>query len=200
MQTSHSAARQAKYELILDRARIVFCRQGFASVTMQDIIDECGISRGGIYLYFSSIEQIFKEVVLSRERKKFETIRNSADNSVDFRELFDHYLFTQKTRLLNMDDSLLRAVYEYHFTHKSEEDIAFRDSQVQSVRQTIEALLQLGKKQNYLAHIELEVLRDHIMIMIEGLSVYALLGGLTETNVDEQFEMVKRLVYHHEEA
>ncbi|MGK0552918.1 TetR/AcrR family transcriptional regulator, partial [Enterococcus faecalis] len=52
-----------KREAILENARNVFSRQGLIDVTMQDIIDECQISRGGLYLYFDSVDAIFMEVV-----------------------------------------------------------------------------------------------------------------------------------------
>ena len=52
-----------KREFILLKAKQVFIRSGFASVTMKDIIEECGISRGGIYLYFTSVDEIFMQVI-----------------------------------------------------------------------------------------------------------------------------------------
>lgn len=191
---SNEAMRKAKYELILEKARLVFCRKGYAGVTMKDIIEECEISRGGIYLYFSSIEEIFKDVVLSRERRKFEGIRDSVHQNVDFLELLDAYFLTQKKRLLNMSESLLRAMYEYHFTHKSEADFDFREAQVDNIRNTLEEMLSLGVKQNYVVNPNIDALRDHMMFMIEGLSVYSLLGGLTEANVDEQFKQLRAMI------
>ena len=44
----NTSRRQAKINAILDSARTVFCRKGFIGVTMKDIIDDCGLSRGGI--------------------------------------------------------------------------------------------------------------------------------------------------------
>lgn len=191
---TNEAMRKAKYELILENARLVFCRKGYAGVTMKDIIEECGISRGGIYLYFSSVEEIFKDVVLSRERRKFEGIRDSVHQNIDFIELLDAYFLTQKQRLLNMNESLLRAMYEYHFTHKSEADFAFREAQVDNIRKTLEEMLTLGVKQEYVVNQDLDILRDHMMFMIEGLSVYSLLGGLTESNVDDQFHQLRSMI------
>ena len=52
-----------KKQYILDKARVVFSEKGFKNVTMKDIVDACDISRGGLYLYFSSTEDIFLEVL-----------------------------------------------------------------------------------------------------------------------------------------
>ena len=45
-----------KRELILDSAKQVFIQKGFNRVTMKDIIEKCNISRGGIYLYYSTVD------------------------------------------------------------------------------------------------------------------------------------------------
>ena len=52
-----------KKKYILETARKVFVEKGFKKVTMKDIVEACGISRGGLYLYFDSTSQIFMEVM-----------------------------------------------------------------------------------------------------------------------------------------
>ena len=52
-----------KKKYILETARKVFVEKGFKSVTMKDIVEACEISRGGLYLYFDSTEQILMEVL-----------------------------------------------------------------------------------------------------------------------------------------
>ena len=193
MRIPNEGKRKAKYDLILEKARLVFCRKGYSNVTMKDIIDECGISRGGIYLYFNSVDEIFKQVVITRERNKTEEIRKQIQLNVNFLELLDAYLLTQKRRLLNMNDSLLRAMYEYNFTNTTAEDFELREAQVDGIRNTIFDILSLGVSQGYVNEAMLDIMKDHMMFIIEGLSVYALLGGLTEENVDTQFHHIKEM-------
>lgn len=193
MRIPNEGKRKAKYDLILEKARLVFCRKGYSNVTMKDIIDECGISRGGIYLYFNSVDEIFKQVVITRERNKTEDIRKQIQLNVNFLELLDAYLLTQKRRLLNMSDSLLRAMYEYNFTNTTAEDFELREAQVDGIRNTISDILSLGVRQGYVNEAMLDIMKDHMMFIIEGLSVYALLGGLTEENVDTQFHHIKEM-------
>ena len=56
---------EQKREYILKRAKEVFAKKGFRDVTMKDIVEACEISRGGLYLYFGSTEEIFKEILMS---------------------------------------------------------------------------------------------------------------------------------------
>jgi AcrR family transcriptional regulator len=47
---------------ILDAAKTVFMQKGFEPTTMQDVITESGMSRGGVYSYFSSTEDMFEAI------------------------------------------------------------------------------------------------------------------------------------------
>ena len=43
-----------KRKYIVERAREVFHKNSYRTVTMKDIVEVCGISRGGLYLYFAN--------------------------------------------------------------------------------------------------------------------------------------------------
>ncbi len=45
---SEKSAQKKKY--IVETARGVFTEKGYKNVTMKDIVEACGISRGGLYL------------------------------------------------------------------------------------------------------------------------------------------------------
>ncbi len=53
---------ERKKKLIRETAREVFIRKGFKDVTMKDIAQTAGISRGGLYLYYSSTEELLLDV------------------------------------------------------------------------------------------------------------------------------------------
>ncbi|MDE3167352.1 MAG: TetR/AcrR family transcriptional regulator [Acidobacteriota bacterium] len=50
---------ERKKDAILQAARTVFARKGFASTVVEDIAEEAGIGKGTLYLYFPSKEQIY---------------------------------------------------------------------------------------------------------------------------------------------
>ena len=45
--------KRQKREAILESAKVVFSKKGLIDATMQDIIEECGISRGGSICTFN---------------------------------------------------------------------------------------------------------------------------------------------------
>lgn len=58
-----------KKQFIVETARQVFVEKGYKDVTMKDIVDACGISRGGLYLYLR-VRQSFSGKSWKRSRRK----------------------------------------------------------------------------------------------------------------------------------
>jgi len=66
---------------ILEAAKRVFVEKGYGGVTLKDIVEEAGMSRGWIYLYFQNKEEIFEALLdlqdLQHERYLDELIKSS---------------------------------------------------------------------------------------------------------------------------
>ncbi|MEL6862303.1 MAG: TetR/AcrR family transcriptional regulator [Pseudomonadota bacterium] len=62
-QSKREQQKEAKRAAVLDAALRVFSRVGFAAAKMDDVAEEAGVSKGTVYLYFDSKEQLFEEVV-----------------------------------------------------------------------------------------------------------------------------------------
>ncbi|GAA5032858.1 hypothetical protein GCM10011506_22990 [Marivirga lumbricoides] len=52
-------------EHIIKVATVLFLGRGFKEVTMKQLVESAGISKGAFYHYFTSKEQVFEEVVMS---------------------------------------------------------------------------------------------------------------------------------------
>ncbi|HBG77060.1 TetR/AcrR family transcriptional regulator [Eubacteriales bacterium mix99] len=186
--------REEVKEKIMETARKVFCEKGFINVTMTDLLNAAGMSRGGFYFYYRSVDEVFRDTVRNRNKSNFDEIRLSINKNPDFTGLIDSYFAKQKKRLLNMEDSLLRAFYEYLFTHMEKSDIQFRNEQSDKILGTVNAMLQLGVRQKALAPENVEQIAEHYMYTIEGLNVMALFQGLTEETIDRQFKILKNMI------
>ncbi|MEG0553365.1 MAG: MFS transporter [Carnobacterium sp.] len=54
---------------ILKAAETVFCQKGFEPTTMKDVVEVSGMSRGGVYQYFSSTEEMLKGILKERDEQ-----------------------------------------------------------------------------------------------------------------------------------
>lgn len=61
---------------ILQIAKEVFIEKGFEATTMKDIVERSGLSRGGVYQYFSSTEEMYREIVEIKDKESLSYFQN----------------------------------------------------------------------------------------------------------------------------
>lgn len=88
----------AKRRQIIDGACRMFLSQGFDAASMGAIAREAGVSKGTLYVYFKSKEDLFEAIVFEQARKQAEQIFAFDDSAEIGQELhrlgtqFVHYL------------------------------------------------------------------------------------------------------------
>lgn len=190
----------AKRALILKNAKQVFIKNGFHNVTMKDIIEECGISRGGVYLYFTSVDEIFKEVIKEHNQTKLESVKMAIQETSDFHELVNSFFDSQKERLLHMENSLMLAQYEFFFAHKTEYSTDYFFSAFQNSKSMVYEVLKFGAKKGCLHENAVDALSDNIMLVLEGLGTLAMSCGVSEEMLTRQFDFIKHVIFLQKES
>ena len=164
------------------------------NVTMQDIIDQCEISRGGLYLHYASVDEIFQEVIKQRNKERFSIISAAVQENKPFLSVLADYTALQKERLLHIETSLFRAYCEYVFSKPKGAVSAFKDAQLNHLRRSVLSILMLGVSQGVIADKGIQRLADHFIVVIDGLSVLSLGDALTEKVIDEQFAVLEEMI------
>lgn len=175
-----------KKQYILDTARKVFVEKGYKSVTMKDIVEACEISRGGLYLYFDSTEQILLEILQmeAQETDDVFTVQISEeDTAADILTLF---LKEQKKELLQKKNNLTVAVYEYFFAHRSTDKNNMLRKQFDAGVKVLEKLIEMGIASGEFYCENPKGAASNIMYVLEGMKINAQTFGITEKMVDEQ--------------
>ena len=72
---------------ILDVALKLFLQKSFKEVTMRDIVEQTGLSKGAVYHYFESKETLFLEIV----QNSFSSMMFSAFENYENKSLYDFY-------------------------------------------------------------------------------------------------------------
>jgi AcrR family transcriptional regulator len=190
-----SSKKDEKRAMILSKAKQVFIRKGFAAVTMKDIIEACAISRGGLYLYFKSVDELFMQVIMAHNAAKLKEVRDYIAEDKPFRELVDAYFEKQKKRILNINGSLLVAMYEYRFAHKHDYDRAFFFNQFMNTKEIVLELLQNGVVKGELNRNDMDDMAMHIVFFIEGISMLGTAAGVSEAFIDRQIGFIKSVIF-----
>lgn len=77
------AHRESRREEILGAARRRFASEGFHATSMQDILDESGLSAGAVYRYFSGKSDIVSAVAAENVGSLLESLGCHADHAED---------------------------------------------------------------------------------------------------------------------
>lgn len=181
---------------ILEKSHGVFAKKGYSAVTMTDLITAAGMSRGGFYFYYKSVEEIFRDVFRYRKSSHVKKIKQQIEENKSFSELLEDFFQLQKQQLLNMDSSLMRSLYEYLFIPVNEDsDLEFRNEIKDNLLEVMRTIMNYGVKSGTIQTENSEMLSDHFMVTIEGLYVIAAFLGISESRIDQQFQTLREMLY-----
>ena len=180
-----------KRKYILEKARAVFAEKGFKNVTMKDVVDACDISRGGLYLYFSSTEELFLAVLAddtSEDDEEAVVAALSGDASAG--DMLALFLKEQKKEILRKKNNLTIATYEYFSLHK----VADKDNplklQFDTAVRIVEKLIENGiENDEFYCENPLGCARN-LMYVVEGLKIASKTIGVTEEAIDKELMYV----------
>jgi TetR/AcrR family transcriptional regulator len=132
-----------KQSVILDAAQKRFSHYGLTKVTMDEIAADCGISKAALYYYFSTKEDIFRQVI-AREQQEFihlvEAISKSTTTAdKKLQNYFQHYLdfFNEllNLKIISVNTDIIHPMMRDLFRQFAEKELAF-----------LETILHEGKK------------------------------------------------------
>lgn len=175
-----------KKQFILKKAREVFCRKGFKEVTMKDIVEACEISRGGLYLYFNNVSEIFREVMFAESEDTDDVFSQAITEEATSADILALFLQEQKKELLRKGDNLCKAVYEYYFAHRMPRKENLYKKQFDGAVKIIEKLIENGAEEGEFICADPAGAARNIMYVLEGLRIISQTIGITEETVNRE--------------
>ena len=177
---------EQKRKFILETARRVFVEKGFKNVTMKDIVEACKISRGGLYLYFENTSQIFLEVMKMESEEADDVFADSITEEATNADILFFFLQEQKKELLQKEDTLTQAVYEFYFQAQLSRKDNILKRQFDSAVRIIEKLIEAEVENGELFCDDCRGTARNIMFVLEGLKISAQTIGITAETVDRE--------------
>ena len=80
---SQAERRAATRQALMDAARALFAERGFAGVGREEIVRRAGVTRGAMYHYFASKEELFRAVYEAVERDLLDSVAVAAVRDPD---------------------------------------------------------------------------------------------------------------------
>ena len=188
-----------KKRFILETARKVFVDKGFKKVTMKDIVEACEISRGGLYLYFESPGQIFREVMKMESEEADDVFSDSIADDATAADILILFLREQKKELLRREDTLTQAIYEFYFQTQPVRKGNLLKRQFDSAVRIIEKLIETGVENGEFCCEDCRGMARNIMFVLEGLKISAQTIGITAEAVDREIHFILKMLGVEEE-
>ncbi len=179
-----------KRQYILDKARGVFSEKGFKNVTMKDIVDACEISRGGLYLYFSSTNELFLEVLSSEVDEDEDAVGAALSGDASAGDMLALFLKEQKKEILRKKNNLTVATYEFYSVNKSVTKDNPLKSKFDTAVKIVEKLIENGVDSGeFVCENPLGCARN-LMYVVEGLKITSKTIGISEEAIDRELMYV----------
>ena len=168
-----------KKQYIIEKAKEVFARSGYKDVTMKDIVDACGISRGGLYLYFGNTKDLFEAVLEQQTQNTKSCYEASLPEDATPGDQLLLYLDICKKEML--------ATYEY-LSANAQDSVVSRQKEENA--RLLEQIITDGVKEEWMVCENPVTAAATISYAMEGLKVAAGTTGISEKAADDTINYI----------
>jgi len=175
----HPDASEIRKNQILDAATKVFVRQGFQHARMDDIVEESGLSKGTLYWYFKSKEDIINAILRRLFAGDLENLEGllQAEGAASERLIqFTHYRVIGLKRMSN----LVPIIFEFYAVAVHQQWIKqFINEYFEHFRMLLEELIQQGIDNGEFRHVNARNTAISFASLYEGLTLHWLMDPET---------------------
>lgn len=181
-------------QLICMEAFKLFSEKGYKDVTMKDICEKTGLSRGGLYRHYQSTEQIFLEIIhnlMGNQQNEFTEKMQKGTSAI---QILTEVLARYEKEMLDRKSSLSVAIYEFFSNpNVSKSNNSIARQYLDSKRMWVE-LIQYGMKRKEFKEVNPEAVYNLIVFSYQGVRMYSTMIDI-DTNITKGIvEQIKLLL------
>lgn len=167
-------------EHILECSYSLFAQRGFNNVTMKDICDITGLSRGGLYSHFSSTGELFEALLEKMNAKTVMNFHEEIEKGVSARVILEGALELMEEEMNHPEDSMSLAMYEYAASEQNGRMDHF--NQIGEEKWT--ALIEYGISTGEFHKVNVKEIVDVILYAYQGIRMWSRIVAMTQATVD----------------
>lgn len=158
---------------IREKAYQLFAEKGYKEVTMKDICELTGLSRGGLYRHYESTEQIFLEIVNDFSDRQKKEVVTKIEQHIPAADILEELLAKYAAEMLDCEKSISLAIYEYYSNPAiSKEDNSVK-KQYEVSKETWVKLINYGISTNEFKRVNPEAVFHVIVFAYQGVRMYS---------------------------
>ncbi|MBS4172169.1 TetR/AcrR family transcriptional regulator [Bacillus sp. FJAT-49736] len=165
--------KEKKKKEILESALACFAKKGFQAATMNDIVEHSGKSKGAIYHYFSSKDEIYLELMEESTEHTYEYLKKSILNyktaleKINF--LFDLYFKSEKEVIEDRDRILVHYDFKSYSSRHADLNDKLNQRRQKYFVQFLADIIKVGQNSGeFKDNLIPELMSDLFWTMIDG--------------------------------
>lgn len=183
---------------IRDGAYQLFAEKGFKEVTMKDICERTGLSRGGLYRHYESTEQIFLEIVDAFSNQQKNEVFSRMEKHVPAVVILEELLSKYEREMNDSENSFSLAICEYYSDPAiSKEDNAVK-RQYEISKATWTALINYGIGTKEFKCVNPESVFHILVFAYQGVRMYSRLMKIDRDIPDQIITEIRELLLREE--
>lgn len=168
--------------------------KGFKEVTMKDICEATGLSRGGLYRHYESTEQIFLEIVNAFSDRQKSEVFTRMEQHIPAAVILEELLAKYVEEMSDDENSISLAIYEFYSNPAiSKEDNSVK-KQYEIAKEVWVALINYGIGTNEFQRVNPEAVFHVLVFAYQGVRMYSKLMEIDQKISQQITEEVKRLL------
>lgn len=175
---------EATKAAIREASLLLFIRQGFKDVTMKDICEVSGLSRGGLYTHYGSTGQIFADIIEEWMAGLENEITDKMEKGLSATFLLDELLERYLSEMLDRSGSLGLAFYEYYSGMPLSDNNAML-KQYHRSKASLCSLIAYGIDKGEFKHVNKEAVVDLLLFSYQGVRMLSSIMPLDDDNISK---------------
>lgn len=156
---------------ILGVADDLFTSKGFSAVTMIEICQRAGLSRGGLSRYYSSTSDVLKGVIIKRGQDALYEYNEMVVSHISPSEMVFNFIIKKLERMSQKQSTIDKAVIEFVASGRGGSEFAYENAETH-VR-ILASIIRSGQEQGAFIDVDSNDLARSILWEIQGMTTYS---------------------------
>ncbi len=178
-------------DFILKKSCELFAGKGFKQVTMKDVCEITGMSRGGLYSHFSSTKEIFEAILKDMTQKDQLDFQGEIKKGFSAVTIMDNALNLLEKEMGDSDASLSEAMYEYSETVGSDMMAELNEISVKNWS----ALIRYGIKTGEFNEVDVSEIVSILLYSYQGIRMWSRIIPVSSKTIRSVVMNIKRQLY-----
>ncbi|MGG4459704.1 TetR family transcriptional regulator [Brevibacillus porteri] len=175
---------------LLQAAKRVFITKGYTRATMQDVMDEAGVSRGALYAYFDNLEHLYLELLQFEDQQDVQFFTPIAGET-SWQQVIK-WVSKQQVEIEKIEQTLSQANSEFFLSLKDQQkqqSNPYITTRYEKMVDVLTAFFAYGTATGeFKPQLPPEAIARYLISVIDGLMLDTAHLGAEKTKVPEQME------------